>query len=888
MTKPVLLNHTNNDSCKLKNDLQDICNTISVHHIDRSVHKVTHSFERSLFICKIEKDTDQGIVEKAMKISSESDSPILFIISEPDEYFFNIIATSDKALYIKEPYTRSELKYKIKEAGNTLNKSDDTFHMIAESVHDIIFTMDIAGKFFYVSPSVKKITGFTQEETLKKNMKELVTKQSYDHINSHMGTFFSKLQKGLPIKAPAIEMDILCKNGSTLWTELTVNPVLDDERKLKFFTGVIRDINDRKKAEERFRIAAECTTDLIYEWDIKTDHLEWYGDIGDAPGYDPGNVPQTLGAWSERVHPDDLQEVMKRIDKYRKTGDVFHAEYRMLSKDGQITYWKEQGIPIFDDITKEIVRTIGVCSDITERKEAENALKESEEMFRLIAENANDVIWMLDARGQTLYVSPSIENLRGFTPEELRSLPVEDRFTPQSFQDLMELWNAFFSKFKKGFLPDVPRTIELEQPCKDGSTVWVEMHINPVLDGEGNFKFFLGISRNIDKRKENELELEKQAKLLDTIFDLAPIPMILVNRNGIVENINQECMRITKSEKEASISKKPGEIFSCVNAPKRKGCGTTEECTRCIFHTAMIETFKTRKNIHKREGTTTIELPNGIQLELNVLVSTAYINTYDDAKVIFSFEDITERKRVEEAILYSKMEAEEANRTKSEFLATMSHELRTPLNAIIGYSQMLQEDSFGELNTKQKRFANHVSASGKHLLELINDILDLSKVEAGKIELHFEEFDVNDVMRNVYNIIGPLARKKHIDINFQVSKNTRIYADKTRFKQVFYNLMSNAVKFTPVKGHVQVAVTTEDELLQLSVIDNGIGMNKEEQDKLFTPFYQVDSSMTRKYQGTGLGLSIVKNIVELHRGTIEVKSEAGKGSTFTIKLPREQ
>ena len=888
MTKSILLNYTKNNCFKLKNDLQDICNKISVHHLDHSNHTDICPFERSIFICKIEKDTARDIVKHAMRISSESDSPILFIISEPEESFFDIIATSDKALYIKEPYTRNELKYKIKDAANTLNKSDDTFYMIAESVHDIIFTMDISGKFFYVSPSVKKITGFTQEETLKKNMKELVTKQSFEYINSLIGTFCAKLQKGLPIKAPAIEMEILCKNGSTLWTELTVNPVLDEERKLKLFTGVIRDINDRKKAEERFRIAAECTSDLIYEWDIKTDHLEWYGDIDDVLGYGSGDFPQTLEAWFERVHPDDLQEVIGRIEKYRKTGDAFHTEYRMLAKDGQITHWKEQGIPIFDDVTKEVVRTIGVCSDVTERKEADNALKESEEMFRLIAENANDVIWILDSSGNTLYVSPSVENLRGFTPEELRSLPIEERLTPQSFQNLMELWNAFFHTFKKGCIPDVPRTIELEQTCKDGSTVWVEMHINPVLDSEGNFKFFLGISRNIDQRKKNELELEKQAKLLDTIFELAPIPMVLVNRNGIVEGINQECMEMSKSGKEASIGKKSGEIFSCVNASKGNGCTTNEECSRCIFHTAAMETFKTRMNIHKREGTTTIKLPNALQLELNVLVSTAYIDIYDDEKVIISVEDITERKRAEKAMLISKMEAEEANRTKSEFLATMSHELRTPLNAIIGYSQMLQEDSFGELNTKQKRFANHVSTSGKHLLEIINDILDLSKVEAGKIKLHFEEFDVNDITRNVYNIISPLARKKHIDINFQVSKNARIYADKTRFKQIFYNLMSNAVKFTPENGHVEVAVTIEDKLLQLSVIDNGIGMNKEEQDKLFTPFYQVDSSMTRKYQGTGLGLSIVKNIVELHRGTIEVKSEAGEGSTFTIKLPREK
>ncbi|WP_342305609.1 HAMP domain-containing sensor histidine kinase [Methanolobus sp. ZRKC5] len=347
-------------------------------------------------------------------------------------------------------------------------------------------------------------------------------------------------------------------------------------------------------------------------------------------------------------------------------------------------------------------------------------------------------------------------------------------------------------------------------------------------------------------------------------------------------------MEISKTSKEASIGKKSGEIFSCVNASKGNGCAANEECSRCIFHTAAIETFKTRKNIHKREGTTTIKLPNSVQLEQNVLVSTAYIDIYDDEKVILSVEHITERKRAEKAMLMSKMEAEEANRTKSEFLATMSHELRTPLNAVIGYSDMLQENIFGELNVKQKRFASHISTSGKHLLELINDILDLSKVEAGKIELHFEEFDANEVMRNVCNITSPLARKKHIDIEFLTSKSLKIHADKTRFKQILYNLISNAIKFTQERGHIEIVAAVEDDMLKLSVIDNGIGMNEDEQSKLFTPFYQADSSISRKYQGTGLGLSIAKQMVELHDGKIEVESKAGKGSTFTLNIPVSQ
>ncbi|MEZ5333730.1 MAG: histidine kinase dimerization/phospho-acceptor domain-containing protein [Methanolobus sp.] len=160
---------------------------------------------------------------------------------------------------------------------------------------------------------------------------------------------------------------------------------------------------------------------------------------------------------------------------------------------------------------------------------------------------------------------------------------------------------------------------------------------------------------------------------------------------------------------------------------------------------------------------------------------------------------MTARKKAEEATIRSKIEAEEANRTKSEFLATMSHELRTPLNAIIGYSQMLQQNDFGDMTEKQQRFATHISTSGKHLLELINDILDLSKVEAGKMDLHFEKFDFNDVLRNVYNIIIPLVEEKQMDLDVKISKDIVVCADKVRVKQILYNLLSNAVKFLQKK-----------------------------------------------------------------------------------------
>jgi signal transduction histidine kinase len=284
--------------------------------------------------------------------------------------------------------------------------------------------------------------------------------------------------------------------------------------------------------------------------------------------------------------------------------------------------------------------------------------------------------------------------------------------------------------------------------------------------------------------------------------------------------------------------------------------------------------------------------------EVEVRIANGNINSYINSRaaiynsggditgIVGAMLDITERKEAESEIINAKIEAEAASRTKSEFLTTISHELRTPLNAIIGYSDMLIEEDFGKINDKQKRFSQHIHNSGKHLLELINDILDISKIESGKLELLYEDFILKDLMENVENIVKPLAIKKQIDLCFPADYEIlSIKADRVKFKQILYNIMNNAVKFTPEKGTVVVSTKIKGNNLEVSVKDNGIGISEESQKHLFTPFYQADSSCSREYQGTGLGLSLVRKLVNLHGGKVTVESVLGKGSTFTITIP---
>jgi signal transduction histidine kinase len=235
-------------------------------------------------------------------------------------------------------------------------------------------------------------------------------------------------------------------------------------------------------------------------------------------------------------------------------------------------------------------------------------------------------------------------------------------------------------------------------------------------------------------------------------------------------------------------------------------------------------------------------------------------------------------------------QAEYANKTKSQFLANMSHELRTPLNSVIGFSDILLNEVKGELNDSQKKYVTNINKGGKHLLDLINSILDLSKIEAGKLELVYENFNLYFVFSEIESIILPQAQKKSIDLEIEIQdEGIEINADKSKIKQAIFNLLSNAIKFTDKNGKISMSARKVDrDFVEVAVKDTGIGIPDDKLDKIFDPFMQADASTSRKYGGTGLGLPLVKKYIEKHAGQIWVESEVGKGSTFTFTIPMEK
>jgi len=395
-----------------------------------------------------------------------------------------------------------------------------------------------------------------------------------------------------------------------------------------------------------------------------------------------------------------------------------------------------------------------------------------------------------------------------------------------------------------------------------------------LLVGAGLLKWMPTLS-SVEKLKdevsEKEIAQEKlgrERSFLSGLLKSIPDAVFFKDAEGTYLGCNPAFSKLVKRPEEEVVGKKAHDIY-----PESMANFIGDVDKKC-FERGQISTVEKW-----------IDSPDSS----NVLLQTVRVPLYGEAGnfigIVGVSRDITDKKLAEEAVLKARL-AEDSSRTRNEFLSTMSHELRTPLNSIIGFSDLLIEGSLGPLNERQTKYIQNVHNSGKRLLKVINDILDLSKVEAGTTELEPETFKIAKVLDEIERVSGPRASAKKLTLKFRVDKRlTTVTADKMRFKQVLYNLISNAIKFTPEGGNVTVSAEKEDKMLRVSVADTGIGISKKDQEYLFQPFKQLDYFLNRRYEGTGLGLALVKRFVEMHGGTVRVESEPGKGSVFTFELP---
>ena len=556
----------------------------------------------------------------------------------------------------------------------------------------------------------------------------------------------------------------------------------------------------------------------------------------------------------EFVHPEDQEATIAEAQKLMTTGeDVVAFENRYLCKDGSYKWllWSAT-------VSLEEQLYYAVARDITERKRAEVH-------YRDLYENAPDMMAVVDlVSSNILECNQTLADVIGRSKEEIVGNSFLELYASESIDAAQQTSQAFV---ETGEVIRQERTLLRA----DGSTIDVLLQATPMRDEAGNIIASRSTWRDVTKQKETERALASQEALYRTLIEAAPQVIWVADADGQVALLNKAWHEFSGRTDEESLGTRWAEALHPEDLPD-----VLAKWERAYTHG---ETYSGECRFQAKDGSyeTFIFIGTPVRDNSGKIINWVGINT-----------NIADRVQAEIALQEAKDSAEYANRAKSEFLATMSHELRTPLNAVIGFSEILRDEILGEINDEQKELVLDIHTSGNHLLAMINDILDLSKIEAGKMDLQLEQFSVQEAVTEVNTIINALANQKQIQLSLELDQDVLIEADKIKFKQILYNLLSNAVKFTDEGGKVTTKFEVSSSALLGSVTDTGVGISPQDRAKLFQPFTQLDASSTRAHSGTGLGLALTNRLIQLHGGKIRVDSEIDEGSTFSFTFPLHQ
>lgn len=621
-----------------------------------------------------------------------------------------------------------------------------------------------------------------------------------------------------------------------------------------------------RESEERFRQMAETIESVFWLLDLKAQQHLYV-----SPAYKQiwGRSCESsidFSSWLETIHPEDRESIRTALAKCLAQG-THEEEYRVVRPNGSIRWVRDRGF-VVRDAQGKAYRLVGVAEDITERKQVEVRLRESEEQFRNMADNAPVMVWVTDPRGYCTYLSQSWYEFTGQTEETglgfgwMNAVHPEDmEYAKKTFLAANENHEAFRLNYR------LRRKNGKYCFCIDAASPWFGV--------DGQFKGFIGSVIDITDRKQIEEALRLSESRYRTLFESIDEGFCIIE------------MLFDEQDKPIDYR------FLEINPVFEQQTGLRQAIGKTARQ--LIPNIESHWiNIYGNVALTgeSVRFENGSEAMNRWFdVYACPIDEPEAGKVAIVFKDITERKLIEqerEQLLeqeqLARAEAEQANRIKDEFLAVLSHELRTPLNPILGWSKLLQSRQLNESQTALGLAT--IERNAKLQTQLIDDLLDMARILRGKLSLNLTTLDLSSIVKAAVETVRAAATAKYITLHTVLPNIGQVSGDATRLQQIVWNLLSNAIKFTPSGGRVHIRLQQVDDWAEITVRDTGKGISPDFLVHIFDSFRQEDNSITRNYGGLGLGLAIVRQLVEAHGGTIRADSPGiGRGAIFTVRLP---
>ena len=773
-----------------------------------------------------------------------------------------------------------------RQAEQALRESEERFRAMADSCPIGIWVTDAHGKAGFINKAYREFSGATSGHV---DESEWESRLHEEDAPAFLESFKRAHREHTTFKSE--QRSRRC-DGEWRWMESVAVPRFSSSGEFLGLVGTTKDITERRQAEQATRDSREFAQSTI---DALSSHIcvldetgviiaenQAWKDFGEANKPDHYAQAEPADAWrgsignganyldvcrrSEGEDAGEAQEFADGIEAVLKgERNLYSREYPCHSSStqrwflGRVTRFFSSGIP----------RVVVEHINITERKLAEEALRESDKRFRVMADGCPTPIWVTDAQGAIQFTNRAFREFCGAPHEQVEGHQWKLLIHPD---DLPE----FFRETERAVRTHTTLKVEGRVRRADGEWRWIIAHTEPRFSPKGEFLGHVGLSTDITERKQAERALqsseEKFRQLAENIREVFRIMPIAADENPYVSPAYEQIWGRSLE----SIYRNPTSWQEAVHPEDR------EQADYMAAHQLRGEPVDVEYRI---------QTPDGQRKWIRDRAFPILDQTGKLIRVAGIAEEITERKRYEAELIRARHEADAASAVKSEFLANMSHEIRTPMNGVIGMTGLLLDT---RLTAEQRRYAETVRASGESLLQIINDILDFSKIEAGKLELENEDFDLSMLLDNLAATLATQAQGKGIDLLCisEPAVPRVLRGDPGRLRQILTNLAGNAIKFTE-RGEVVVRVALKEEgesdcLLRFSVRDTGIGIAEDKIGILFDKFSQAEVSTTRKYGGTGLGLAISKQLAELMGGSVGVTSQEGNGSEFwfTVRLGR--